>query len=246
MGYSPNYEPSLRLFCGFPHLKIARDALASAASEASPSVRAFGFLFLAKVELSRSINAVLGLPLFGKPSLEQSEQSWRDIPSDLRAEIMNTLEKDFEVHYAGTNQYGYPDFSFTKGEERASLTETGNLEIIREAFEERMQSIQDLMRLVIRLFGEVYISDKGRDLFCYGPLEDMDEKEAFMFLESHQIVESAQEAMRMYNNDIDLALKDAAISEALHRVEVEHWLDYHEDAMWNFDECASICHWHSW
>jgi hypothetical protein len=246
MGYDPSYQPSQRWFCGFPHLQIAREALAAAAAMEKPVLDGFGFLFLAKLEIKRSINAVLGLPLYGNCPLELIENAWREVSADLRSEIKQALECGFAVHYGGDNQYGVPNFFFRKGDESASLTGSGNQEIIREAFAERLAAVRHLMSLVIRLFGEIYITDKSGDLFYYGPFEGQDDEESFQYLESHKIVESAEEAMRLYNGDIGLAMRVPTISEAVHKVEVQYWLCRHDEAMWSSDEHEVICHSHGW
>jgi hypothetical protein len=246
MGYDPNYQPSQRWFCGFPHLKIAREALAAASAKEKPTLEGFGFLFLARLELKRAINAVLGLPLHGNWPPEQTECAWSEVAADLREEIKQALEGGFAVHYGGNNQYGVPNYFFRKGDESASLTGSGNQEIIQEAFAERLAAGRNSMSLVIRLFGEIYIADKSGDLFYYGPFEGQDAEEAFQYLESHQIVESAEDAMRLYDGDIDVAMRDPSIANAVQKVEVRYWLCRHNDAMWSSDEHEVIGHSHGW
>ena len=246
MGYDPNYQPSQRWFCGFPHLKIAREALASASAMEKPKLDGFGHLFQAKVELQRAMNAVLGLPLHGECPPAETERAWSEVAEDLRNEINYAMECEFAVHYGGNNQYGVPNYFFHKGEEKASLTGSGNQEIIREAFDERLAAIRALMALAIRLFGQIYIDDNGGSIFYYGPFEECTTEDAFEYLERNKIVDSAQEAMRLYDGDINVAMRDPAISEAVHKVEVEYWLRRHNESMWGSDEHEAICHGHGW
>lgn len=246
MGYDPSYEPSQRWFCGFPHLKIARDALASAEAMEKPTLRGFGFLFQAKLELQRAMKAVLGLPLHGNYSPEENKRTWNEVSVDLRAGIKDALERGFTVRYGGDNQYGVPNYFFRKGDENASLTGSGNPEIIREAFDERMAVVRELMQFAVQLFGEVYIKDKSGELFYNSPFESYDAEEAFQYLERHKIVDSAEEAMRLFDGDIDMAMQDPSISKAVHKVEVEYWLGRHSESMWSSDEHDAICYSHGW
>ena len=242
MGYDPNYEPSPRWFGGRAHLKIARDALEKAEAAENPRLAEFAQLYLARLEMQRAIRAIVGLPLYWTtPPPDDAPE----LSSKLWAELVAAWDASFVVRYGGNNQYGVPNYFFTKGEITASLTGSGEQSIIKEAFDERLAAGHSLMRLTIRAFGEIYLEEKAHDLFYNDPFENYSAEEAFEELQRMGAVKSAVETSQRFGGDFYKALEDPEIAEGFRKWQTGYWLRYHSNGFWGFDELDAIRYSHA-
>ncbi len=245
MGYDPSFRPPQCWFCGLPHLRIARDALKQAEVAERPFLREFGLLFQVRLELRRGLQAIFGLPILRDWTSAELKIACQELPDWLVEELSAVWERGFAVRYSGNNQYGVPNYDFHKDGESATLTGVGDRNIINEAFNERMAAAQELMRLVIRAFGEIYVQGNQIDLSELDPFEDCSDKESFQELESMGAVQSAAETSRRFGGDFIKAMKDPEIQEGVRKWRNEYGLNYHDNGLWDFDERSAICYQHS-
>ncbi len=189
-----------------------------------------GILLIAgKVPLSGDIYELLRLAADAHP------EGFNEWPTRLRL-LSGT---NFEVHYSGSGQYGVPNYHLRRGSEEESSTK-GLGPLFHIAYEERLTHARELRDIALEMLCEIYLSERSFDINYYSYWETMKDDQVLAECLANNLFPDEASGLAACDGDLYNLRKLSIVRDLGERLNLECWMDEHDQDWARFDECEAL------
>ena len=244
VGYDSCITPGAKWFGHQPFLKEAHAALRALPGEPQ-GVRSLCQLYGFRLLTARTIVLIGGnAPRSGdvRDLLRQAAEQEFWVKLDFAPHLLALANKEFEVSYGGTGQYGVPNFTLTSVDISIYATSSESAPLIKRAYLERADHALTAWRTAITGSFAVYWAERWRDLTYDSYWEGKEEDEVADIVISHGLFENREAVDAVAREDFDNLYSMPAVRKLGRELQQMHWKKYFESNWRDFNESDAIWH----